>query len=128
MSTMHVTVIKSTDYKTISELLSTTPHDGTYEDFAIKQQKDPELKQLLCFLKQGKLLDHPDTAHKVVTQAPLFTLVDGILYFVNPKQHDRRQCVVPVHLRKSIMKEHHSSPMAGHFSGERLYKVLFRHW
>ena len=26
------------------------------------------------------------------------------------------------------MEEHHSSPMSGHFSGEKLYTVLSRHW
>ena len=128
MSTTHVAMVHSTDTETINHLLNAAPCDGNCEDFAVEQGKDPELTHLLCFLQQGKLPDNPEAARKVAAQAPLFTLADGILYFINPKQRDRRQCVVPVHLRKPIMEEHHSSPMAGHFSGERLYKVLSRHW
>ena len=35
---------------------------------------------------------------------------------------------VPTHLRASLMEENHSGPFAGHFSGERLYNALVRHW
>ena len=102
MFTTHVAVIHSTDsdYKTINQLLNATPHDGNYEDFAVEQQKDPELEHLLCFLKQRKLPENPDAACKTAVQPPLFTLADGILYFINPKQHDRRQCVVHSALKK----------------------------
>ena len=86
------------------------------------------LQQLLCFIQNGTLPDNNDSARKVAAQAPLFTLVDGVLFFINPKYRDRKQCVVPRHLQQTIMEEHHSSPMSGHFSGEKLYKVLSRHW
>jgi len=62
-----------------------------------------------------------------VAQASMLTLVDDILYYVHPKQENRRRVVVPKHLRKQIMEENHSGPMAGHFSGNRLYNVLVRH-
>ena len=76
----------------------------------------------------GTLPESNNSAHKVASQAPFFTLVDGVLFFVNPKYRDRKQCVVPRHLQQTIMEEHHSSPMSGHFSGEKLYKVLSCHW
>ena len=44
------------------------------------------------------------------------------------RESSRRRCAVPEHLRQQIMTESHSSPMAGHFSGEKLYKSLVRHW
>ncbi len=50
-----------------------------------------------------------------------------LLYFVDPKNGGRKRSAVPKHLREQVMAESHSSPMAGHFSGERLYKALSRH-
>ena len=35
---------------------------------------------------------------------------------------------MPKHLRRSIIEENHQGPLAGHFSGERLYKALARLW
>ena len=66
-------------------------------------------------------------ARTVVAQASILTLGDDILYYVDPKQENRRRVVVPKHLRKQIMEENHSGPMTGHFSGNRLYNVLVRH-
>ena len=48
--------------------------------------------------------------------------------YVDPKQENKRRVVVPKQLRKQIMEENHSGPMAGHFSGNRMYNVLVRHW
>jgi len=47
---------------------------------------------------------------------------------VDPKHDHRKRCAVPHHLRTQIMEESHSGPMAGHFSGEKLYKLLVTHW
>jgi len=98
-------------------LLNTIPYDSNYEEFAMEPGKDPEIKHLLHFLKQVTLPGNPDAACKVAVQAPLFALVDGALYLVNFKQCGRRQCMVPVHLEKTIIEEHY-----------RLYKVLLKHW
>ncbi len=51
----------------------------------------------------------------------LLTLFDGILYFVDSGRENRKRAVVPSQLRNEILKESHSGPMAGHFSGARLY-------
>ena len=61
-------------------------------------------------------------------QALHFSVIENIIYFVESKQDGRKRCAVPEHLRQQIMTESHSSPMAGHFSGEKLYKSLVRHW
>ena len=109
-------------------MLAVPPLTSSYQDFSVEQAKDPEIQQLLCFIQHGTLPESNNSVCKVAAQAPFFTLVDGVLFFVNPKHRDRKQCVVPRHLQQTIMQEHHSSPMSGHFSGEKLYKVLSRHW
>ena len=128
ISTTQIAVVQSEGNTSISELLTVSPLSSSYQDFSVEQAKDPDLQQLLCFIQNGTLPDNNDSARKVAAQAPLFTLVDGVLFFINPKYRDRKQCVVPRHLQQTIMEEHHSSPMSGHFSGEKLYKVLSRHW
>ena len=54
-------------------------------------------------------------------------VVENILYFVDPKNGGRKQSAVPRHLQDQVVAESHSSPMAGHFAGEKLYKALSSH-
>ena len=109
ISTTQITVVQSEGTTDIWELLAAPTLTSSYQDFSVEQSKDPELQQLLCFIQNGKLPESNNSAHKVAAQAPLFTLVDGVFFFVNPKYHNRKQCVVPKHLTQTIMEEHHSS-------------------
>ena len=61
-------------------------------------------------------------------QAPLFSLVDGVLYFLDSKRGRPEEMVVPSQMTQALIEENHSGPMGGHFSGERLYKAMARHW
>ena len=64
----------------------------------------------------------------VAAQAPSFFLLHGILYFVDSKNKNRKRCVVPVQLRKQLMADNHSGPMAGHFSADKLYRTMAIYW
>jgi hypothetical protein len=66
-------------------------------------------------------------AKKIASQAPSFALIDDIVYFIDSKRNHQRRCVVPTHIAH-LMEDNHSGPFAGHFSGEKLYKALVRHW
>ena len=35
---------------------------------------------------------------------------------------------IPVQMRKQLMEENHSGPMAGHFFADKLYKTMATHW
>ena len=80
------------------------------------------------FLVAGKLPDNEQKARKVAVQALHFSVIDGILYFIDSKNQGQRRSAVPRHLCGQVMTESHSSPMAGHFAGKKLYKSLARHW
>ena len=54
--------------------------------------------------------------------------MDDIFYILDSKKKSIKRCVVPFHMRETIMEENHGGQMAGHFSGEKLYKLLRRHW
>lgn len=116
----------------ISELLSTQPistsNSQTNDDLETAQQTDPKFKDLINFLANKTLPADPTQAKKVAAQAPIFVLIDGILYFIDSKNDQCKRRVVPQKLRAQIIEENHSGPMAGHFSGVKLYKVLLRHW
>ena len=77
---------------------------------------------------RGELPEDDTRARKLVAQSFSFTLLVGILYFIDPRRDDRKRAVVPCQLREGILEESHGGPMRGHFSGVRLYKSLVRHW
>jgi len=113
----------------IGQLLLAEPTSfGAYADFAAEQSHDPYIHQLIQCLNDGTLLNNERQAKLVATQSPLFTLIDGILYYVDPKQRGVKRCVVPVHLQNQLMEEYHSSPMAGHFSAPKLHKSMTNSW
>ena len=96
--------------------------------YADEQEKDPEILEMKVFLGSGRLPDDVQRPRKVAAQAPLFTLIGVIVYLIISKKNNRKRCVVPVHMRRELLEEIHSGPLAGHFAGEKLYKGLVRHW
>ena len=115
--------------KNISELLSTVSENSERAlPFAEEQQKDPYLRAMHKFLEKQQLPDDPATARRIALQAPMFTVSDEVLYFIDPKPVHRRRIAVPKHLRKDLLDKTHRSRMGGHFSGQRLYNALARNW
>ena len=84
----------------ISELLEAPPSQAGLSDFNEEQRKDPEL---LMLIEGGVLPEDSGKAKKIAAQAPNFTLVDSILYFIDPKCPKQKRVVVPIHLREEIM-------------------------
>ena len=110
----------------VTMLLRLDPGQSVPSELALEQRQDPALAQIIAFVENDEL-PAEKRAKAVVAQASVLTLVDNVLYYVDSKQGNKRRIVVlvPEHLRK---EENHSGPMAGHFSGNRLYNVLVRHW
>ena len=96
--------------------------------FAVEQHKDPEVMEILEYVNRGRLPSDANRAQRLVSEGSVFVAVDDILYYVDPKRGDRKRAVVPTQLRKQILQNAHSSRFVGHFSGQRLYSSLLRHW
>ena len=79
-------------------------------------------------MKEGNLPEDSKEAQEVIALAQQFTMLDGILCRMNPKQGELPQIVVPASLKQQIMEEHHAGVLAGHFSGPRLFKLISRRW
>lgn len=104
-------------------------HGGhSQNSFAMEQRKDTELWEILDYLECGALPDDASRARKIVLQGSQFAVIDGILYFIDPKQKNLRRVAVPEHLRQQILTGGHSSPYSGHFSGQCLYNTLTTRW
>jgi len=83
------------------------------------------LKQIHDYIQKGSLPSNEKIAKKICTQAVHFAV---ILYFIDSKQQGRKRVAVPLHLQEKILMEYHGGVMAGHFSGDRLYKLVSRQW
>ena len=108
----------------ISELLQ--PESAMVESvsFAEEQRKDPRVLEVIILLENGELPTDQQRARKLALQEHLFVVIDRVLYHLNPKQNNHKQAVVPEHMRVRIMEESHRGPMAGHFTGHRLFNTL----
>ena len=65
---------------------------------------------------------------RISCQSSCVAIVNGILYFVDPKHNHRKECAVHSLLRNQILEEGHNGPMAGHVAGKKMYKSLVTHW
>ena len=100
----------------------------SHQTMITEQAKDPELKQLTTFISHGDLPLEETIARKLALQRSLFTIVEGVLYYVDPKRDNRKRAVVPKHLRKRILEEVHAGPYGAHFSGQRMFSTLVSSW
>ena len=127
---VQVAHVQTDSQSQITDLLKMTqpPAPASICEFHLEQQKDPKVKELYDYVEKGEVSKDGQQAKKVCGQAMHFAIIDDILYFIDSKQQGRKRAVVPVHLREQILRENHGGIMAGHFSGDRLYKLISRHW
>ena len=110
----------------IPQLLDAAPAKHSCDSFLIEQCKDPQLADMAHYLQTKTLPADRERSQRVVSQSPLFMMVEGVLCFI------RKSCtlcpVVPQHLRKQLMEEHHRGPCGSHFAGKKLFQTMVRHW
>ena len=76
----------------------------------------------------GTLPKDEQEACKLLAKASYCTIIDDILYRVDPQNASSQKAIVPSHLRSEILHQNHDGKMAGHFSGVRLFKVVSLCW
>ena len=113
----------------VDELLQLPPTEPQLPDnLRNEQMKEPKLSSLFNYLEDDRVPSDSRDAQRVVAEAQMFAVMDGVLYYVDPKRRNRKRAVVPPQLRESIIREYHGGPMAGHFSTQRLYSTMARSW
>ena len=74
----------------------TLPEEKLMEcDISLQQKNDPNLQSIIAYLQQGRLPTVGKEAQRVVSEALHFSVVDDILYFVNPNSGNRMRVAVP---------------------------------
>ena len=104
------------------------PEVSQLDSYAVEQRIDPSLLPLIEYLTERNLPEDPQESRSVASKAVNFTIIDDVLYRVDPKQPNPRQVVVPAHLQKGVLEQYHGGKMAGRFFGLRLFKAVVRTW
>ena len=94
-----------------------------------EQMKDTELERIIEFLTCKSLPKDPREAFIVLNTAKKgYYVVDNILYYEGPDMPGHRRVVVPVHLRQTILDEHHDLPFAGHFAAKKMSQRISQYF
>ena len=70
---------------TIQTLLQSAPLTSIEQSFALTQRKDLEILEIVIFLEKRELPLDEKRAHQIALQVSLFALVDGMLFYIDPK-------------------------------------------
>ena len=97
-------------------------------NYAVEQSRDADLCEMMRFLRDGTVPADECKARKLAAQGSMFSLVDGILYYIDHRRSNQKRAVVPHHLRKGVLQESHRGVYSGHFAGNKLYNALVKHW
>ena len=111
-------------------MLHKEPDDDTNcsNSFHEEQLRGPALYPIMNFLSEGVLPEDSQVAAKIVVQASLYTVADGILYYIGQKEDSIPKVVIPSDYKKRLMEEYRTGVMSGHFSGHRIYKTTSHQW
>ena len=116
---VQVSVVIEESAESIGELLQLQPNNTLCnpQSFATEQRKDQNVTDIISFLESDKLPEDNKRTRKIALQSSSFVLEDEVLYFLDAKHRYQKRAVVPDHLKEKVMKETHSGPFSGHFSG-----------
>ena len=123
-----VAIVRDGRGNTSSDEGTEPSQDKVPTDYAAEQAKDSDLREVVECLHSGKIPDNHSRAKKLVARESLFTLVDGILYYLDHRRDNRKRVAVPRHLREKVLQESHRGVYSGHFAGNKLYNNLVKHW
>ncbi len=75
------------EQSTIQSLLQSVPLSYSQPSLASEQRK---VLEIIMFLEKGELTLNKKRARRIALQASRFTLVDGMLFYLDPKQEHRK--------------------------------------
>ena len=100
-----------------SELLISGPLPPPSNNFVEEQRQDASIQEIVSFLEHNELPRDEQRARKVTLRGSLFTVIDSVLYFIDPKKNGTPQALLPKHLQQKVMEETHGGTFGGHFYG-----------
>ena len=121
---MQVAIVQSQQsgmLPTIRELLVNAPHSTTAQPFLQEQLKDPDIAKMIEYLEENRLPADSNQARTIVIKSALFTVIDNVLFITH--RDGTKRVVVPTHLRRQLMDDHHRGPCGSQFAADKLYMV-----
>ena len=82
----------------------------------------------MTYLVEGALPEDDQLAERIIVQASLYTMADGILYYIGQRKDSIPKVVVPSEYKERLLEEYHAGVMTGHFSDPKIYKTISRQW
>ena len=124
-----VSMVSSSQMDVSDLLTATTAADilSNQDSLSQEQHKDADLHAMAEYLQKKQLPGDQEEARRIILQSTLFVIKDDVLFFHDPKK-DICRVAVPKHLRTEILEENHRNLMGAHFSADKLYHTLARHW
>ena len=109
---VQIALISSDGSTNISTLLGDNPNDvaNHSDSFREEQLRDPTLHPIMAYLSEGVLPEDSQVATKMIVQASLYMMADGILYYIGHKDSVPK-VVVPSEYKKRLMEEYHAGVM-----------------
>ena len=91
-----------------------------------KQRRNPYLQSVIVYLEDDVLPDEEKKAREIVLGRTQYTIVDNILYRVEPDKTLR--VVMPESDREDLFNEAHSGECGGHLREAKIHSQLSRHY
>jgi len=93
------------------------------------QNKDPQTKTIINFLKYGRLPRNDKEARSILLRQEDYIVIDDILYHIHVPLAQKStkaiaQLVVPQDLKKHVLYTHHDVALAGHTGIQRMISVM----
>ena len=127
---VQIALITSNKAVDINILLHKDPDDAINcnNGFHQEQLNDPALHSIMTYLAKRVLPEDSQLAERIIVQASLYTMADGILYYIGQRKDSAPNVVVPSENKEWLLEEYHAGVMSGHFSGPKIYKTMSRQW
>ena len=88
------------------------------------QPQDSELVPIISYFEDGNLPEDDQLARRIVLENNHFTVIDGLLFFVDTQGSNNWRLVVPKKLQEVLVREQHAGKFAGHFAERKTFATL----
>ena len=82
--------------------------------------RDPDIGPIMKYFFEGALPEDSQVAAKLIVQALLYIMADGVLYYIVHKKDSVPKVVAPSEYKKKLMEEYHAGVMSCDFAGPRI--------
>ena len=113
LSRAPVNLLKHLEHSTNEVHLVTPTTDVSEVEMAELQHADLSLQPIFCYLEKGEVPTDKKQARKLVLESSHFSILNGVLYFVDNSRQNRTRLVAPTQIREEILKENHSEMFSG---------------